>query len=233
MAKTGWEARVGILLDPRFHSSFKYSYKPYDSAAYGGQPRIDWHAADEMGRYWLIEVKSLAAGRKTFSMHDITPGQRQGLDGLADTALGVPLLAVGQDTTLYIFDWRRIRWLYDGSPKSPLLPLTECSWKIPWTGPKSWQMYDLVEAANITGILHPSAAWTTGFPTIAPMMGPMPGPGSGVPLLPPGFGIPPMPDGCDPCSCSTPAPPSPSISKPEGSTRTRRKKLLSALSSQK
>jgi hypothetical protein len=200
--KTAWEARVGVLLDSRYHPEFLYSFKPYDSPLYGGQPRIDWHAADMLGRYWMIEVKSLALGRKSFTLTDVTIGQQQALDAIGKTLLGVPLLAIGQGKTLYLYGWRKVLEYYSGRS---LLPLSEAPITLDWS-PKKWQSFNLHDAALDAEIL--------------------PNPG----LLAP-FGTPgttPITTTYGPAWLSDPVPPSPSISKPRASRRMRLKKLLSA-----
>lgn len=199
--KTAWEARVGVLLDSRHHPEFLYSFKPYDSPLYGGQPRIDWHAADMLGRYWMIEVKSLAMGRKSFRIDkEVTPGQIQALDAVAKSQLGMPLLAVGQGKTLYLYAWRLMF-----NRRDPFL-LTEAHITLDWS-PKKWQSFNLHDAALDAEILPQvpiAMTWAIGPAT--PAMPVISVPGS---LL-----IPPVP--------------SPSISKPRASRRMRLKKLLSA-----
>ena len=139
--KSPWEERVGMLLDPAKNVSFVWSFKPVDSMAYGGQPRIDWIACDLLGWHWLIEVKKLADFRKTFNLlNDISPGQRQTLDAVAESLYGVSLLAIGHGTTLYIFDWRDVAWLL--TPENadpPLLRMETALLSYVWSGPKKWQ----------------------------------------------------------------------------------------------
>jgi hypothetical protein len=201
MTKTAWEARVGVLLDSRYHPEFLYSFKPYDSPLYGGQPRIDWHAADLLGRYWMIEVKSLPVGRKSFRIDkEVTPGQIQALDAVAKSRLGVPLLAVGQGKTLYLYGWRLMF-----NRRDPFL-LTEAKITLDWS-PKKWQSFNLHDAALDAEIL-PVLSMVSRPLSLSP----------GIPAIPmgSGMGLP-----------STLAPPSPSISKPRASRRMRLKKLLS------
>jgi hypothetical protein len=205
--KTAWEARIGVLLDSRHHPEFLYSFKPYDSPMYGGQPRIDWHAADMLGRYWMIEVKSLPVGRKSFTLSEVTPGQMQALKAISKTQLGVPLLAVGQGKTLYLYGWRQIQKYISGG--AGLLPLTAAHITLDWS-PKKWQSFNLHDAALDAEIL--------------PILSIVPRPlvVAGSPAIPP---IPPFSG-----SASNPIPPvpSPSISKQPRSRRMRLKKLLSA-----
>lgn len=195
-----------MLLNPAQHPEFAYSFKPVDSAMYGGQPRIDWLAADIVGRFWMIEVKSLAANRKTFSLdRDVSPGQLSALHALSTTGVGVPLLAVGQAECLYIFDWRKIEWLL-GLSAPPLLKMSDCSLSLMWAGPKSWRLINLYES-------------------LAPVLlyGRIPSPSAPPPgsaAMPPGY--------VNPLLLIPPVP-SPSISKQPRSTRTRRKEILSAL----
>ena len=228
MPKTPWEARVGVLIDPRLHPLFVYSYKPYDSPFYGGQPRIDWHATDYIGRYWMIEVKSLPLDRKSINLDkDVTPGQRDGLSSVATTVLGVPLLVVGQDKTLYLFSWRKIIL----ATFKPLLPLADADLKLPWSA-KAWREYDLIQALESLGIVFNLEM----VKTVTTAMGLGPPPTPTFPVFPPGMlsaglpmpgpGIPPMPPGFGPPWLAPPAVLSPSTSKPKGSIRMRRKKLL-------
>lgn len=141
MPKSPWEARVGMLLDPARNTAFVWSFKPYDSGAYGGQPRIDYIACDILGRHWLIEVKNMPVTRKTFGLlTDISPGQRAALDAVCESLYGVALLAIGRDKTLYIFDWRDVAWLLTPeNPGSPHLPLDTALLTYEWSGPKKWQ----------------------------------------------------------------------------------------------
>jgi hypothetical protein len=146
--KTAWEQRVGMLLSPAKHPTFVYSFKPVDSSMYGGQPRIDWHACDISGRYWMIEVKSLPANRRSINLvNDVTVGQREGLCGVAASTCGIALLAVGQDRALYIFDWREVWQRFERMPTTNrLLPLDAAFLTLTWTGPKGWthSLYHLV-----------------------------------------------------------------------------------------
>jgi hypothetical protein len=150
MPKSSWEDRVGKLLDPDRNDQFLWSFKPYDSSLYGGQPRIDWLACDVAGRFWMIEVKKLASTRKTFNLlNDVSPGQRLALDSVGASECGIVLLAIGHDADLYLFDWRDITWRYDHdpwNPKSHLLPLDDAFLTLTWTGPKHWtySLYRLV-----------------------------------------------------------------------------------------
>lgn len=146
--KSPWESRVGMLLDPEKHPEFVYSYKPHDSAMYGGQPRIDWLACDQVGRFWMIEVKSLDPKRRSINLEsDVSPGQRAALDAVMHSGVGVPLLMVGQEKTLYVFDWRKVSWLLAGHP------LSEASFALGWTGPKAWALIDLY---GFLAVLAPS-----------------------------------------------------------------------------
>lgn len=151
--KTPWEARVGVLIDPRFHPLFAYSFKPYDSGMYGGQPRIDWHACDQLGLYWMIEVKSLPPGRKSINLDtEITAGQRDGLTAISNTSRGMAFLAVGQGRTLYLFPWSMIR----NRPRTPafrLLPLADAVLQLDWS-PKTWREFDLWETLYKAGHLY-------------------------------------------------------------------------------
>lgn len=200
MVKSAWESRVGMLLDPEKHPEFVYSYKPHDSAMYGGQPRIDWLACDQVGRFWMIEVKSLDPKRRSINLErDVSPGQRAAMNAVMLSGVGVPLLMVGQEKTLYVFDWRKISWLLSGhrSPP-PLLPLSEALFALGWTGPKAWALI------NLYGFLAAPAA---------------------SPLLPSGIPAMPMPSAVP--SQPIPPVPSPSTLRQHHSTRTRRREILS------
>jgi hypothetical protein len=229
MTKTPWEARVGMLLDPHLHpDDFKYSFKPVDSAMYGGQTRIDWHAADALGRYWMIEVKSLAKGRVSLNLaREVSPGQRLALNAVADTYLGVPLLAIGDaDGTLRFYDWRKIRWLADILFR-PLLTPSQSSASIIWTGPKIWKMISL---PKLLESIIPGPTMTMTLPSVAAAAM-----GAGYPAYagsppPPGLVMPPGFEGGLPEALQNP---SPSTLKPKDSTRTRRRKLLSEQSSRR
>jgi hypothetical protein len=194
-----------VLLDSRYHPEFLYSFKPYDSPMYGGQPRIDWHAADMLGRYWMIEVKSLHVGRRSFTLSkEVTPGQIQALDAVAKSRLGVPLLAVGQGKTLYLYGWRYLKKFTAGP--ATLVPLTAANITLDWS-PKKWQSFNLHDAALDAEILpQVPIAMTWAY-----------GPGTPLTTMPSVLASPPIP----------PAP-SPSISKQVPSRRMRLKKLLSA-----
>jgi hypothetical protein len=149
MAKGQWESRVGMLLNSEKHPEFVYSFKPVDSGMYGGQPRIDWLACDFMGRFWMIEVKQLDERSKRLNLRtEVSPGQKDGLNGVADSQAGVSLLAVGHGANLYLFDWRDIRWRSDPD-ELPLLLMTDAFLILTWTGPKSWSynLYTLVRDA--------------------------------------------------------------------------------------
>jgi hypothetical protein len=144
MTKTPWEARVGMLL--KHPQDFAWAFKPVDSRLYGGQPRLDWIACDVDGLYWLVEVKALAADRRSINLRtDVTPGQRDALMKVDATSYGVALLAIGQGNTLYIFDWGQVRWRlereYANEKNLQLLPLASASWAIRWTGPTAWKQF--------------------------------------------------------------------------------------------
>lgn len=160
MSKSDWENRVGMLLDPHRSTDFVYSYKPIDGM-HGGQPKIDWHACDRLGRYWMIEVKWIPDNRRSINyISEITPGQRDGLSAISMSKHGVALLMVGQGKTLYLFDWHEVtmwvleeqhRQAMDPSPlqdQSLLLPFDVAFERYPWSGPKSWtyRLLDTVEA---------------------------------------------------------------------------------------
>lgn len=156
MVKTAWEQRVAWLLSPALHpKSFAYSFKPVDSAMYGGQPRIDFHAADISGTFWGVEVKSLPPGRKSFNLDkEISAGQVAALNDIKHSQTGVSLLAIGQGKTLYVFNWRDIYSLVGSA--TPLLPLSLSTLKIEWWGPKLWKSFDLYQFAQERGWL-----WTS------------------------------------------------------------------------
>lgn len=135
--KSPWESRVGMLLDPAKHDEFVWSFKPPDSQ-HGGQPRIDWLACDLVGRFWMIEVKMLPPGRKTFTLEvEVSPGQRAALSAVAEGAASLALLAIGQGTRLLFFDWREILCSIPVTG-SLRLPLDSAFLTLDWTGPKAW-----------------------------------------------------------------------------------------------
>jgi hypothetical protein len=217
--KTPWEARIGLLLEPRLHPEFVYSYKPYDSPMYGGQPRIDWHACDQLGRYWMIEVKSIPNSRRSINLlSDVTPGQRQALSGVAKSDVGVPILAVGQNRTLYLFDWRAIAWRAEPASAlhpapNPLLLMTETMLQLEWS-PKYWKGFNLSQQWVMLKMSR-ALATTPVVPTFPP---PAVWGGPVIPMTATLSGS---------LSPAIPAPPSPSTSKPKDSIRMRRRKLLS------
>lgn len=132
MTKT-WESRVGKLLDDPY---YVWAHKCPDSM-HGGQPKVDWIACDVYGFFWMIEVKQLAAGRKSINYEgEITPGQREALTAVSDIG-GYAFLAIGVGPRLYIFTWGRIQWLRQHEHPS-LIPLNEASIVLEWMGPKQW-----------------------------------------------------------------------------------------------
>lgn len=146
--KGPWEGRVGLIL----HNTdrFAWAFKPADSPLYGGQARIDWLASDKLGRFWMVEVKQVSIDRKSINiMSEVSPGQREALSSIANTDVGIALLAVGQGDTLYLFDWRTVQWrlqqgggiVEPGSPKNlhHRLPLSSAPIQVRWTGKKQWQ----------------------------------------------------------------------------------------------
>lgn len=142
--KGPWERRVGNLLS---HPLFAWKYKPTDSPLYGGQPRIDWVAADTAGRFWMVEVKQLAIGRKSINLlSDVSEGQRISLKKVADTLAGVALLVVGQGNTLYVFDWRWVQWYQEQADVShpERLPLDQANVILPFTSKKAWMATNLL-----------------------------------------------------------------------------------------
>jgi hypothetical protein len=211
MPKSAWEARVGMLLSP---PDFPYSFKPYDSGMYGGQPRLDWLACDLTGVFWAIEAKMLPANRKTFRLDTlVSAGQAQALDAVATCVCSVALLAVGRGTELYFYDWRKIQWLLGATAPPALTFTTDPMFSFPWTGPKLWATRSLYETYRSklndpTGVLS----------------GVLFGPSS---LLPPAS--PPTPTPSELASQGTPPDPSPSTLRHAGFTRTLRRKLLSEL----
>lgn len=196
--KTAWESRVGQLLDPASHpDDFAYSFKPADSAMYGGQPRIDWLAADVLGRFWMIEVKSLRAERRSINVQtQVSTGQRAALSAVGRSAFGLPLLAVGQGKRLYIFAWRDV-------VNRTLVLLSAAPIQLDWSGPKQWKSYRLYQTAEELG-------W---FPSSTPsLLRPVPDAS---------LATSPAPSSSSASSTSTPDPPSPSTWKPPGYIRTR------------
>jgi hypothetical protein len=156
-----WEQRVGMLLDPAKHPEFVYSFKPTDGGMYGGQPRIDWHACDITGRYWLVEVKQHPDEKHLFSLRTaVSPGQRDALDGVATSTIGIALLAVGCGDYLFVFDWRDIgwRWRSDVQPSQQKLGMVEAKIAYLWKGPKSWMAYKIEAEFLRPGLLVPGPA---------------------------------------------------------------------------
>lgn len=206
MPKTEWERRVGMLLDPEKHDDFVWSYKPHDSALYGGQPRLDWLACDRVGRFWVIEVKTAGKGRKSITLErELSPGQITALDAVAASKFGVALLAVGHETTLHVFDWRKIGWalrVAQASGSVTMIGFDQAAFSFLWTGPKSWTR-DLY--GEYTSLL------TTHMP-----VGPFP--------------MPPMPMPSGSPSLDPPPAPSPSTLRPS-SKRQRMRKLLAMIPS--
>lgn len=211
MVKTPWEARVGMLLDPQQHpGEFVYSFKPPDSAMYGGAPRIDWFACDIAGLLWGIEVKSLPAGRKSFDPCKlVSPGQIQVLDSIVKSANGVAYLAVGCENYLHFYDWRKLTWLVQSARMSVKFPsvrlVTDADTTLRWSGPKDWKEYSLLSTHLARHAIAAAKAAAL--------------PGMGTP--PPDFENPLLP---------IPQVPSPSTLRPGASIRMRRRKLLSELS---
>jgi hypothetical protein len=160
MAKGPWEERVGKLIDPLRVSDFVYSFKPPDSR-HGGQPRIDWHACDIVGRYWLIEVKQVSTENLNV-WGEVTAGQRMALNMLAESAFGVPLLCVGRDATLYVFHWRQILCLikHDATMRSKL-PFSQAMLSYQWTGLTAWATIRLMDDVVKT----PASAPANGTPS--------------------------------------------------------------------
>lgn len=258
MVKTAWEQRVAWLLSPALHpTTFAYSFKPTDSAMYGGQPRIDFHAADIAGRFWGVEVKSIAGTRKSFNLDsEISAGQVAALNDIKHSLMGMPLLAIGQGKVLYVFNWRDIYSLVGST--TPLIPLSVSTLKLEWWGPKLWKACDLYAAVKERGWLSTlplslSAGGVAGSLPPSSISTPPPG----AKYYPAALKIPELTEsqkklmeemyqrGFQTYSPLSPTPPTPPISgpswiptqddplpltsKPKASTRTRRRKLLSGL----
>jgi hypothetical protein len=172
--KGPWESRVGLLLDPALYpEDFAYSFKPADSALYGGQPRIDWLAADYLGRFWMIEVKHLPENRKSINLlSEVSAGQRAALNALGLSAFGLPVLAIGQGSTLHVFAWRDVvAWIATGSS---LLPLTETLVHLDWSGPKAWKRRRLVQIAQEQGWFRSSIFPFVLAGSVSPATSPVP-----------------------------------------------------------
>jgi hypothetical protein len=173
--KSPWEARVGKLLDPALHPEIVYSFKPYDSSMYGGQPRLDWLACDRTGRFIGVEVKHLDARRKSINLEkDLTAGQINALNAISRSAVGIALLAVGREKTLYLFDWHKIQYLLGGTAPSLLMispgGSAESYMEIEWTGKHP-------EQTNILSSPLPLISGVSGAPPPPPLLPPgMPGP---------------------------------------------------------
>jgi hypothetical protein len=150
-----------MLLDPARHPEFVYSFKPADGGMYGGQPRIDWHACDITGRYWLVEVKQHPDEKHLFNIRTaVSPGQRDALDGVAMSTIGIALLAIGCSDYLFVFDWRDIgwRWRSDAQPSQQKLGMVEAKLALQWKGPKSWMAYKIEAEFPRPGLLVPGPA---------------------------------------------------------------------------
>jgi hypothetical protein len=172
--KSPWEARVGKLLDPALHPEIVYSFKPYDSSMYGGQPRLDWLACDRTGRFIGIEVKHLDARRKSINLEkDLTAGQINALSAISRSAIGIALLAVGREKTLYLFDWNKIRYLLGKTAPSLLMispgGSAESYMEIEWTG-KHPEQTDILSARPFF------VSSLSGTPIPPPLPPGMPGP---------------------------------------------------------
>lgn len=146
MPKGAWESRVGLLL-----ARFPMHYKPVDTPLHGGAVRIDYHACDNFGVYWLIEVKQVDEDAKSINlMTEVSPLQRRMLDDVAHAEQSIPVLAVGQGDVLYLWGWRKATWLWEqrakrGELKPHLLPLLTASFILHWTGPKRWKENDIIQ----------------------------------------------------------------------------------------
>jgi len=146
--KGHWEERVGWLLQP---DDFPWKFKPPDSQFYGGQPRIDWLACDNHGRFWMIEVKQVAANRTIFNLDtEISAPQKAALSAVANAG-GIAILAIGCGSELFIHDWGFVAWQFEANvknnkPRPEWLPLSEPMTildVLPWMGKKTWQLQSL------------------------------------------------------------------------------------------
>jgi hypothetical protein len=135
--KGHWERRVGMLL--RNKSQFTWAYSAPDTGLYGGQTRIDWIACDVVGCFWMIEVKQLTEGRKTFTIDkEVSAGQRIALTSVSESKFGTAILAIGIGKELYLYDWSVILWL-------PRITRDDALMRLTWTGEKMWQTHQLLE----------------------------------------------------------------------------------------
>jgi hypothetical protein len=147
-SKGPWEERVGWLLQP---DEYPWKFKPPDSQFYGGQPRIDWLACDNRGRFWMIEVKQIAANRTIFNLDtEISAPQKAALSAVANAG-GMALLAIGCGNELFIHDWGYVAWRFEASVDQnkqhpEWLPLSEPMTildVLPWMGKKIWKLQSL------------------------------------------------------------------------------------------
>jgi len=142
---------MGKLFHPDY---FPYTFKPSDSPLYGGQTRIDYLACDLYGGFWMVEVKQLTAGRKSFNLDKtVSAGQRSALDSVVD-GLGAAVLAVGCGKFLYLFNWNRVRWLQQHG-HDPLIPLEAASDILAWQGPRQWQSKEMGRRLHRLPLLFP------------------------------------------------------------------------------
>jgi len=141
MSKGPWEERVGSLLKG---PGFAWAYKPVDSPLHGGAVRIDWLACDRLGMFWMVEVKSVPLSARSFNLENpkfISALQIEALDAVGQASASEVHLAVGQGQRLYIFDWRRLRWLHkqqSGRSKG-LIPLLNADATLEYTTRKAWK----------------------------------------------------------------------------------------------
>lgn len=132
--------RVGELL----RQQLPYVFKPTDGPYHGGAARLDYLGCDGWGRFWAVEVKAVPATRKHYNpevkgAQGLSPLQRQALYLIAEAG-GRAIVAVWRGPKeLYFFDYADL--------------ITENSWEweravrvVEWTGPKSVEHLDLVEA---------------------------------------------------------------------------------------
>jgi hypothetical protein len=136
--KTPWEARVSMLLGvPEIH----WYFKPPDGKLYGGKPRIDYIACDVLGRFIVIEVKSMPDRTKSFAPKVLVPPvQQEILNQVGLSANGIAILAVGHEDALYLYNWRKLVNL----DRVPLDPNDGPHFRhLDWNGPARWKAINL------------------------------------------------------------------------------------------
>jgi len=140
MAKGPWEERVGMLLD---EPHFIYKHKCPDVGPHGGKVKIDWLACDNLGQFFMVEVKEIRTVQTVFHIdNEVTPLQQEALSAVG--CGGISLVAVGHGRTanehakyttgLYVMPWN---WLNAQENRS--VDMTKAPRLFfPWKGSKSF-----------------------------------------------------------------------------------------------